>query len=133
MSFELGVYTFGNTPRTADGGYGHTAQAIWMARVSDLHNHRVDHGQVEADWHTIVQEAGVHHLALVVVVVLLVEGPPDALDRTSLHLTLHVTGVNGFASVLDCGVAQYVYLPRLRVYFHIRYVNSEGVASTAWV
>src|SRR5215216_2685417 len=27
-TFELGVYTFGNTPRTADGGYGHMAQAI---------------------------------------------------------------------------------------------------------
>ena len=26
--FELGVYTFGNTRRTADGGYGPTAQAI---------------------------------------------------------------------------------------------------------
>ena len=26
--FELGVYSFGNTPRTADGGYGTTAQAI---------------------------------------------------------------------------------------------------------
>src|SRR3954463_10977196 len=26
--FELGVYTFGNTPRTADGGSGPTAQAI---------------------------------------------------------------------------------------------------------
>src|SRR3954451_9960989 len=26
--FELGVYTFGNTPRTADGGYDPTAQAI---------------------------------------------------------------------------------------------------------
>ena len=24
-TFELGVYTFGNTPRTADGGYGPTA------------------------------------------------------------------------------------------------------------
>jgi alkanesulfonate monooxygenase SsuD/methylene tetrahydromethanopterin reductase-like flavin-dependent oxidoreductase (luciferase family) len=28
MTFELGVYTFGNTPRTADGGYGPTAQAV---------------------------------------------------------------------------------------------------------
>lgn len=28
MTFELGVYTFGNTPRTADGRYGPTAQAI---------------------------------------------------------------------------------------------------------
>src|SRR5215212_1402688 len=27
-TFELGVYTFGNTPRTADGSYGLTAQAI---------------------------------------------------------------------------------------------------------
>jgi len=27
-SFELGVYTFGNTPRTSDDGYGATAQAI---------------------------------------------------------------------------------------------------------
>src|SRR3954449_8181278 len=26
--FEVGVYTFGNTPRAADGGYGPTAQAI---------------------------------------------------------------------------------------------------------
>ncbi len=30
--FELGVYTFGNTPRTSDGGYGSTAQAIRDAR-----------------------------------------------------------------------------------------------------
>src|SRR5438270_2531822 len=28
QKFELGVYTFGNTPRTADGGDGPTAQAI---------------------------------------------------------------------------------------------------------
>jgi alkanesulfonate monooxygenase SsuD/methylene tetrahydromethanopterin reductase-like flavin-dependent oxidoreductase (luciferase family) len=28
MSFELGVYSFGNTPRTAGGGHGATAQAI---------------------------------------------------------------------------------------------------------
>jgi alkanesulfonate monooxygenase SsuD/methylene tetrahydromethanopterin reductase-like flavin-dependent oxidoreductase (luciferase family) len=28
MTFELGVYSFGNTPRTTDGGYGPTAQAI---------------------------------------------------------------------------------------------------------
>ena len=28
MSFELGVYSFGNTPDTADGGYGTTAHAI---------------------------------------------------------------------------------------------------------
>jgi alkanesulfonate monooxygenase SsuD/methylene tetrahydromethanopterin reductase-like flavin-dependent oxidoreductase (luciferase family) len=26
--FELGVYTFGNTPRNEDGGYGSTAQAV---------------------------------------------------------------------------------------------------------
>ena len=28
MSLELGVYSFGNTPRTPGGGYGPTAQAI---------------------------------------------------------------------------------------------------------
>jgi alkanesulfonate monooxygenase SsuD/methylene tetrahydromethanopterin reductase-like flavin-dependent oxidoreductase (luciferase family) len=28
MSFELGVYSFGNTPRTAAGGHAATAQAI---------------------------------------------------------------------------------------------------------
>ena len=27
-AFELGVYTFGNTPRTANGGYEPTAQAL---------------------------------------------------------------------------------------------------------
>src|SRR5690606_21187052 len=28
MSLELGVYSFGNTPRSPDGGYGSTAQAV---------------------------------------------------------------------------------------------------------
>jgi hypothetical protein len=28
MTLQLGVYSFGNTPRTADGHYGATAQAI---------------------------------------------------------------------------------------------------------
>jgi hypothetical protein len=28
MSLELGVYSFGNTPRTPDNGYGPTAQAV---------------------------------------------------------------------------------------------------------
>lgn len=28
MPFELGVYSFGNTPRTYDGGYGPTSQAV---------------------------------------------------------------------------------------------------------
>jgi alkanesulfonate monooxygenase SsuD/methylene tetrahydromethanopterin reductase-like flavin-dependent oxidoreductase (luciferase family) len=28
VSFELGVYSFGNTPRSTDGGYGATAHAI---------------------------------------------------------------------------------------------------------
>jgi len=28
VTFELGVYSFANTPRTAEGGYGSTAQAI---------------------------------------------------------------------------------------------------------
>jgi alkanesulfonate monooxygenase SsuD/methylene tetrahydromethanopterin reductase-like flavin-dependent oxidoreductase (luciferase family) len=28
MTFELGVYTFGNIPRLADGRHGATAQAI---------------------------------------------------------------------------------------------------------
>src|SRR4051794_21564228 len=28
MGLQLGVYSFGNTPRTADGGYGPTAQAV---------------------------------------------------------------------------------------------------------
>jgi alkanesulfonate monooxygenase SsuD/methylene tetrahydromethanopterin reductase-like flavin-dependent oxidoreductase (luciferase family) len=28
MTFQVGVYSFGNTPRTAGGGYGPTAQAI---------------------------------------------------------------------------------------------------------
>jgi len=28
VPFELGVYSFGNTPRTADGGYGPTSQAV---------------------------------------------------------------------------------------------------------
>jgi alkanesulfonate monooxygenase SsuD/methylene tetrahydromethanopterin reductase-like flavin-dependent oxidoreductase (luciferase family) len=38
-AFELGVYSFGNTPRTAEGGYGPTAQAVRdaleAARVAD--------------------------------------------------------------------------------------------------
>ncbi len=39
MNFELGVYSFGNTPRSADGGHGPTAHAIRntleMVRVAE--------------------------------------------------------------------------------------------------
>ncbi len=36
MTLELGVYSFGNTPRTAAGGYGPTSQATRNGSPSSL-------------------------------------------------------------------------------------------------
>ena len=42
-NFELGVYIFGNTRRTADVAYGSTAQAIRTVTVSDRARYEVLH------------------------------------------------------------------------------------------
>ncbi len=104
-----------------------------MAGVGHFHDYRVHHGQVQAGGHPVVQEAGVHHLAAVVEEVLFVERPADPLDRAALHLTFHIAGMDGFASILHRGVAQYIHLARLRVYFHVNDVGRIGVTYARWV
>ncbi len=94
----------------------------------DLHNHRINHRQVQAGRHAVVQEAGVGHDALAVVDVLLVQGPADALDGAALHLALDVGGVNGGAAVLHGRVAQDRDLARVGVHRDIHDVGGEGPA-----
>ena len=96
-----------------------------MAGIGYLHDHGVNHGQVQADRHAVIQEAGVGHLTLAVKEVFFVQGPPDTLGRTSLHLSFHVAGMNCFPAILNRRVAQYVHLARVLVHLHIYNVNRE--------
>ena len=99
-----------------------------MARVGYLDDHCVDHRQVQAGGHPVVQEAGVFHLPLVVKVVFFVQGPTDALDHAALHLAFHVAGVDGLAGVLDGGVVEDGHLARLGVRLHVDDVGAESAA-----
>ena len=86
-----------------------------MARVGDLDDDRFYHRQVEAGRDPIVEIAGIVEMPVFAVVVLLVEGPADALGRTALHLALDIGRVNGATGVLDDGEAQDLDLARLGV------------------
>src|SRR5262245_42705147 len=103
-----------------------------MPRVWDLHDHRFDHGQVQARWHAIVKEAGVEHLALVIEDVLLVERPTDALDDPTLDLPFHVTRMDSFTSILESGITQDLGLAGLGVDFHIDDMGRKARSGASW-
>src|SRR5215510_7950194 len=116
-----------------DNGYlADAPQAERMPRVWDLHDHRFDHGQVQARWHAIVKEAGVEHLALVIEDVLLVERPTDALDNPTLDLPFHVTRMDSFTSILESGITQDLGLAGLGVDFHIDDMDRKARSGASW-
>ena len=104
-----------------------------MPWIGHLHHHRVDHRQVQAGGHTVVQEAGVGHSTLVIEEVLFVQRPADALHRASLDLPLHVAGVHGFTGVLQRGVPQDVHLAGLGIYLHVHDMDGESSADALGV
>ena len=68
--------------------------AVGVAGVRDFHQHRFDHRQIRGDRHPVVEESRILEAALVVVDVLLVQGPSDALGRPSLDLPLDIARVD---------------------------------------
>ena len=94
------------TPRTPKGCPG----------LGNLHDDRIDHGKVQSGGHPVVQEAAVGKLTVVVVVVLLIEGPADTLGGATLQLAFDVAGVNGLTRILHRRVTQDFYFARLGVH-----------------
>ena len=99
-----------------------------MARIGDLHDNSVNHGQVQRSRHAVVQEAGVHHLAVVAEVILFVQRPADALHRASLDLPFHVAGMHCLAGILNRRIAQDFGFPGFRVNLNVHQVHTERIA-----
>ena len=119
--------------RRDDGHLAHAADAVGVAGVRHLDDLGVDHGEVEAGGHAVVEEAGVRHGAVLLPHVLLAERPADALDGAALHLPLDVAGVDGGAGVLDGGEAEDIDLARLGVDLDVDDVAGEGGADASRV
>jgi len=121
----------GSGDGVGDGGHGrhdrHFADAsdsVRVAWVSHLHDDGIDHRQVQAGWHSVVQEGGVLHPAIGVVEVFFIQSPADSLHHATLHLSFDIAGVDGFAGVLHDGVVQDRDLAGLRVHFDI---DNDGI------
>ena len=91
--------------RRDDRNFANTPNAERMVRVGDLHHNGLDHGQIQRGGHTIVQQAGIDQMALVVVDILFIQGPTDSLNDTALDLALHIAGMDSLADILHGGVA----------------------------
>ena len=124
----------------ADGGHrrdnrglAHSTHSVRMAGVGDLDDHSVDHRQVQSGGHAVVQERGVQHLALLVEEILLVQGPADALDRPTLHLSLDIAGVDRLARVLNRREPGDVRLAGVRVHGYVHEMHGIAVALSSGV
>ena len=67
-------------------------------------------------------------MAFLAHVVLLVQGPPDALAGPPLYLPLNIAGVNGGADILKSGAAEDIHLTRFRVHLDVDDVRRVGRA-----
>ena len=114
--------------RRHDRHFADAAHAVGMTRVRHFHQDRVDHRQVQARRHSVIEEAGIGHFALAVIDVLLIERPADALHAAALHLPFDIAGVNRLADILDRGVTQDRNFTGLRVHLNIDDVRGKGAA-----
>src|SRR5581483_3417689 len=111
--------------RRHDAHLADASNAVGVAGVRHFNDNGVDHRDVQRSWHAVVQEAGVDHVALGVVPVLLVERPADALDQAALHLAGHVVRVDRLACVLDGRGPDNLNLAGLRVDFDVDDVSGD--------
>ena len=96
-----------------DRSFADAPYPIWMIGIGHFHDHRIEHRQVQADEHAIIQETAIEHVALRIKDILFVEGPADALRGTALDLPLDITGMDRLARVLHRRVAQNFNLDEL--------------------
>src|SRR5215831_12777266 len=116
-----------------DRCFANAPDSIRMIGIGHFHDHRIEHRQVQADGHTIIQEAAVEHVALGVEDIFFVEGPANALRGTALDLSLDITGMDRLASILHRRVAQNGNFASLRVYLHIDNVGAHRRPGARWV
>src|SRR5712691_8352958 len=129
---------YGVVNGVGDGGHGrhdghltHPSHAKRVGGIGHLDDHRIDHREVQTRGHAIVQEARIDHAAGLVVVILFIQSPADALHRPALHLILHIAGMNRLAGILDGGVAQDGDLACLRIHLHIHEVRGDAWTGAA--
>ena len=96
--------------------------------MGDLDHDCIDHWQVQGRWHTVVEQTGVEKVALVVVDVLFIDCPADALCDTSLHLSFDIGGMDCLANVLGNRVAQNRDLARIGIDFNVDALRGESWA-----
>ena len=101
-----------------------------MTRVRHFDDFCIDHRQIRRHWNAVVEEARVLKHALIIEDVFLVKRPANALCCAALHLAFNVGRVNGFAGVLNGGIAQYVNLASFAVYAQITKVYGECCTRT---
>src|SRR5918992_2010159 len=101
--------------------------------IGHLYYDSVNHRQIEAGHHPIVQQAGVKQLPFITHEVFFVDGPAHPLDGAPLHLPFHVTGMDGLAGILEGGAAQHLHFAGIRIYFHIHQGSSERAAHSLGV
>src|ERR1700730_6464965 len=92
--------------RRHDRHLAYTAAPERMARVRVLDDHGVDHRHVGRDRTAVVEKPGVLEAALLVVDVLLIERPADALGYTALDLALDVGRMDRPADILRGRIVQ---------------------------
>src|SRR4029434_3432862 len=76
---------------------------------------------------------GIHHVPIIVEVILFIEGPADALDRTALDLAFHVTGMDRLPGILHGRVTQDGDFPGLRIHLHIDNMGGNRWTGTSRV
>jgi len=109
------------------------AHALRMLRVRHLDHDRVEHRQVRADGHAIIEEARIIHLAILVVDVFLVERPADTLGNAALHLALHIGGVDRAADILERRVAHDPHDTEFDIHLDIADVRGEAALGAGGV
>ena len=104
-----------------------------MTRIRHFNDNGIDHWSIQRGGHPVIQQAEVHQTTFLVVEVLLVDCPADALHHSALHLTFDVAWMDGLADILQRGVAQYLHLARLGIHLHICYVDRESRTGAGWL
>src|SRR5262249_35206232 len=85
---------------------------------------------VRRDRHAVIEEARILQPSLVVVDVLLVERPADALGHAALHLALDIARMDRSPHVLHRGVAQYFDVAGLLIDLDVADVRAEARTPT---
>ena len=109
--------------RRAYRNLSYSSHSIWMIRVSNFYYDCVYHGQIKRYRHSVIQEARIHHVPVIVQIVLFVQSPTDTLNHPSLNLTFNERGMNRLAYNLSGSVSQNADFTSLNVHFNINYVS----------